>query len=102
MLYDMADLPRFVCLKLRYESLSTSLTGISEIDQCFVPLVLLRGPRDAPPPVLPFRNTSHWPLSPRQRRWVPLMNARRRAGGFMHAVFGTMSQPHHTANRQTP
>ena len=34
-------------------------TGISEIDQCFVPLVLLSGPRDAPPPVLPFRNTSH-------------------------------------------
>jgi ferric-dicitrate binding protein FerR (iron transport regulator) len=25
MLYDMAGLPRFVCLKLRYESLSTSL-----------------------------------------------------------------------------
>jgi ferric-dicitrate binding protein FerR (iron transport regulator) len=25
MLYDMAGLPRFVCLKLRYESLTTSL-----------------------------------------------------------------------------
>src|SRR6266852_5616695 len=35
-----------------------SLAGMSEIDQCFIPLAPLNGLRDAPPPVLPVRNTS--------------------------------------------